>query len=306
MNTKVAVTGAFGYSGKYIARRLIAQGKQVITLTGNPKRANDFEGQIETHPFNFDRPQALRRSLQGVDTLFNTYWVRFDHGDKTFSRAVANTRTLIRAAVEAGVRRLVHVSITNPSLDSPLPYFKGKAALEAEIQASKLSYAIIRPTVIFGREDILINNIAYLLRRFPVFATPGAGDYRLQPIYVEDMAQICTEAGARDTDTIIDAVGPDIFTFNDLLRLIAQQVGSRARIIHVPPAVALGLSGVLGVWLKDVVLTRDEVEGLRANLLISEKEPTGVTRLADWLADNADWVGKQYASELKRHYANGK
>lgn len=306
MNTKVAVTGAFGYSGKYIARRLIAQGKQVITLTGNPERANDFKGQIEAQPFNFDRPQALRRSLQGVDTLFNTYWVRFDHGDRTFSRAVANTRTLIRAAVEAGVRRLVHVSITNPSLDSPLPYFKGKAELEAEIQASKLSYAIIRPTVIFGREDILINNIAYLLRRFPLFATPGAGDYRLQPVYVEDMAQICTEAGAQDTNTIIDAVGPDIFTFNDLLRLIAQQIGSRARIFHVPSTVALGLSRVLGFWLKDVVLTRDEVEGLRANLLVSEKEPTGVTHLADWLAENADWVGKQYASEIARHYTKGK
>ena len=88
----------------------------------------------------------------------------------------------------------MHISITNPSLDSPLPYFRGKAILEKEIRASGISHAIVRPTVLFGKEDILINNITYLLRRLPVFAIPGSGDYRLQPIYVEDLAEIAVEA----------------------------------------------------------------------------------------------------------------
>jgi NADH dehydrogenase len=199
MNTSElhVVTGAFGYTGKYITRRLLAKGVRVKTLTGHPDRENSFGDQVTVAPFNFDDPVALAESLRGATTLYNTYWVRFEHGDATFAKAVENTKTLIAAAGEAGVSRIVHVSITNPSPDSALPYFKGKALLEEAIIQSGLSYAIIRPTVIFGLEDILVNNIAWILRRFPVFAVPGGGGYRLQPIYVEDMADIAVSAGGR-------------------------------------------------------------------------------------------------------------
>lgn len=296
------VTGAFGYTGQYITRRLLSAGKQVRTLTGHPNRPNPFGAQVSVAPFNFDKPQELIESLRGATTLYNTYWVRFSYGENTFDRAVENTRTLIKAAEEAGVRRIVHVSITNASPNSHLPYFRGKGLLEQAIVKSRLSYAIIRPTVIFGREDILINNIAWLLRRFPVFAVMGSGKYRLQPIFVEDMAEITVKAGQQDENTIIDAVGPEIYTFDELVRLIAETIGSRARIIHVRPELALFLAKLIGYVVNDVVLTRDEVEGLMANLLVSESPPTGWTRLNDWLAQNADTVGAQYASELNKHY----
>jgi uncharacterized protein YbjT (DUF2867 family) len=303
MNTLVAVTGAFGYTGQYIARRLLAEGRQVITLTARPDRPlPDLAGQIPAFPFDFDQPDRLRAHLQGVDTLINTYWVRFSHGEKTFDRAVANTRALFRAAREAGVRRVVHVSITNPSAASPLPYFHGKALLEQSLRESGLSYAILRPTVIFGKEDILINNIAWLLRRFPLFAVPGSGRYRLQPIYVADMAELAVEAAKGSQNLTLDAVGPDIFTFDALLDLIAQTVGSRAARLHLPPELALRLSQVIGVFLGDVVLTRDEVAGLSADLLISAQPPTGRTRLADWLAANRATIGQRYAPEIARHY----
>jgi uncharacterized protein YbjT (DUF2867 family) len=301
--TKVAVTGAFGYTGKYIARRLLAQGKTVITLTGRPGQpAPELDGRVEAVPYNFDHSEALRASLSGVTTLYNTYWVRFSHGETSFDLAVANTHRLLQAAQEAGVRRIVHVSITNPSPDSPLPYFHGKAALEQAIQASGLSYAILRPTVIFGKEDILINNIAWLLRRFPIFAIPGSGTYRLQPVYVEDMAELAVQAGEEAESQVIDVVGPDIFTFNELVRLIAASIGSRARLIHLSPGLALFLSRLVGWVVGDVVLTPDEVAGLSMNLLVSSNRPTGRVHLADWLADNAALVGKHYASELRRHY----
>ncbi len=302
MTKRTAITGAFGYSGKYIAKRLLAQGHQVITLTGHPNRKNPFDEAVHAYSFNFDNPDALVETLQGVDTLFNTYWVRFSHGDTTFDDAVANTRTLFDAAKKAGVRRVVHVSITNPEIDSPLPYFKGKAQLEAYLKASGLSYAIIRPTVIFGVEDILINNIAYLLRRFPLFAIPGSGNYRLQPIYAEDLAKIAIEAGESTDNLVIDAVGPKIYTFKALVKEIRESIGSRAKLIHIPPLLALTMSRLLGLALGDVVLTHDEIQGLMADLLISEEAPTGQKELKDWLRENANTIGAHYASELKRHY----
>lgn len=187
------VTGAFGYTGKHIARHLLDIGKQVRTITGHPDRDNPFGGRVPAFPFNFDNPAALVKNLRGATTLYNTYWVRFNRGRVSFDTAVENTRKLISACVDAGVQRIVHVSITNASADSPLPYFRGKGLLETEIIQSGLSYAIIRPTVIFGPEDVLINNIAWLLRRFPVFAVPGAGDCRLQPVK-NNSHQPCTGA----------------------------------------------------------------------------------------------------------------
>ena len=296
------MTGAFGYTGKYIAQRLLAMGERVRTLTGHPHRPNPFGGRVSVAPLSFDDQEALTESLRGATTLYNTYWVRFAHGQVTFDKAVENTRRLIKAAEEAGVGRIVHVSITNPSEASPFPYFRGKALLEKAIAESSMSYAIIRPTVIFGSEGILINNIAWLLHRFPVFAIPGSGDYRLQPIYVQDMAEIAVSAGHKSENILMDAVGPETYTFDDLVRLIAARLGSQARLIHVGPALALLLSGLIGLVVNDVVLTRDEVGGLMANLLVSGGPPTGSTRLSDWLDRNAATVGSRYASELKLHY----
>jgi len=296
------VTGAFGYTGKYITHRLLAAGKRVKTITGHPDRPNPFGLDVNVASFSFGDPKGLTHTLKGATTLYNTYWVRFPYRKVSFETAVHNTRILISAAESAGVRRIVHISITNASIESPLPYFSGKGLVEKAIAESRLSYAIIRPTVIFGAEDILINNIAWLLRRFPVFAIPGTGDYRLQPIYVEDVAEIAVNAGQTDENLIVDAVGPEVFTFEELVQLLAKTVGSQARTIHVNPRLALSLSRLVGYALRDIVLTRDEIAGLTANLLVSDRPPTGQTRLSEWLAANAHSVGRRYAPELARHY----
>jgi len=296
------VTGAFGYTGKYIARRLLANGRHVKTLTRRPPSASPFGSAVTVAPLDFERPANLVRALAGVDTLYNTYWIRFERGAATFDRAVANTRVLIAAARDAGVRRIVHLSITNPSPTSPLLYFRGKALVEELIAGSGLSYALLRPTVIFGDEDILINNIAWLLRRFPVFLTPGSGAGRLQPVFVDDMARIAVTAGRAQENLVIDAVGPQVFRFEELVHLIAAAVGSRARVVYVSPALALRATRWIGWVVRDVLLTRDELAGLMENLLVSDGPPTGSTRLADWLGANAPHIGRRYASELKRHF----
>ena len=296
------VTGAFGYTGKYIARRLLADGIRVKTLTGHPERPNPFGAQVVAAPFNFDDLPTLIDQLSGASTLYNTYWVRFSRGEVTFDRAVENTRTLIQAAKDAGVGRIVHVSITNPSLNSSLPYFRGKAQVEEAIIDSGISYAIIRPTVIFGIEDILINNIAWMLRRFPLFVVPGGGGYRFQPIFVEDLAGLAVDAGGQEDNLVLDAAGPETFTFDEFVRLVGQTMGSRTKIVHLPADLALGLSKIVGYFLGDVVLTRDEVTGLMSDLLISDAPPAGKTSLKSWLTINVATLGGSYTSELDRHY----
>lgn len=288
--------------GRYICRRLLAQGRSVKTLTGHRDRPNPFEDRIQVAPFNFERPEELTRSLGGCDTLFNTYWIRFAHRNMDFERAAANSHMLIEAARRTGVRKIVHISITNPSEDSPLPYFRGKARVERSIIESGLSYSIMRPTVVFGPEDILINNIAWLLRRFPLFAIPGSGDYRMQPIFVEDLAALAVEAAQMPESSTVDAVGPETYSFNGLVRLLAETVQSRAAILHVPPQMALLAAKAIGFIMGDVLLTADEVKGLMANLLVSEEPPLGRTSLAKWVAENAGRVGANYSSEIARHY----
>ena len=299
--TKIhAVTGAFGYSGKYIAERLLAQGKQVITLTNSPQRPNLFAGRVAAHPFNFDLPAELVRSLENVEVLYNTYWVRFNHKLFRHQDAVQNTLTLFRAAKEAGVQRIVHVSITNPSLDSHLEYFRGKAVLEQALIKSGLSYAILRPTVIFGKEDILINNIAWTLRRLPVFGVFGDGQYRLQPIYVEDLAELAINCGAVSENQIIEAIGPETFTYRQLAAEIAQRIGVRRPILSVPPWLGYWAGQALSALNGDVVITREEIEGLMAGLLYVQAPPAGSTLLTDWISAHANTLGRNYTSELAR------
>jgi NADH dehydrogenase len=296
-----AVTGAFGYSGLHLTRALLARGERVRNLTGHPDRPDPFGGAVEVVPFRFDDPAALVASLRDVRVLYNTYWVRFDHGASTFARAVERSRALFRAAAEAGVERVVHVSITNPAADSSLPYFRGKAQVEAALRETGLSHAILRPAVFFGGRDVLVNNIAWLLRRLPLFGIAG-GSYGLQPIHVDDFARLAVEHGGSRATVTLDAVGPEAPSFHELVRRVARAVGSRARILTVPRPGLLLAARAVGILVRDVVLTPDEVVGLSSNLLVSRGPPTAPTRFSEWLAASAGGLGVEWASELRRHY----
>lgn len=299
---KIAITGAFSYSGKYITKRLLARGEEVITLTNHPNRPDPFAGKVKAFPLDFTKPDELTANLRGVDALINTYWIRFDKDNNTQPRAVENTGALVKAAAQAGVKRMVHVSITNPSADSHLPYFWGKAANEKFVIESGMSYAILRPTVLFGKEDILINNIAWLLRRLPFFGLPGDGSYRLQPVYVDDLAELAVDALYRKNNFTWDAVGPDNFTFREMVELIGTTIGCARPLISFPPRVALSAAQFLSLFVQDTILTPEEVDGLMANLLVSTEPPRCKTSLHDWLMDHKASVGKEYASEIARHF----
>ncbi|MGB2954305.1 MAG: NAD(P)H-binding protein [Gaiellaceae bacterium] len=291
------VTGAFSYTGRYIAERLLALERPVKSLSRSPAPPGS---PIEAVPLRFER-EHLAEALRGAEVVYNTYWIRFERGAATFERAVANTRTLINAAEDAGVRRIVHLSVTNASEHSPLPYFRGKAATERALRESRLSHAIVRPTLIFGAGDILLNNIAWILRRFPMFPVPR-GECRLQPVAAEDVAELAVEVADREESLTHDAAGPEAFTFGGLVRMLADAVGSRAAIVRATPSLVLALARLGGLAVRDVVLTRDELEALRANLLVSSEPPQARRAFHAWVAANEDVLGRRYASELARNF----
>lgn len=294
------VTGAFGYSGKYIASRLLQAGYRVRTLTNSVQRANPFGSAVEAHPFHFDDQAKLVESLRGASVFYNTYWVRFNYGGFSHAAAVENTLKLFAACKRAGIRRVVHVSITNPSEDSPLEYFRGKARLERALIESGLSHAILRPAVLFGQEDILLNNIAWSLRKLPVFGVFGDGQYKLQPIYVDDLAKLAAEQGRERANRTIDAIGPETFTYRELVCRLGEIIGHPRPILSLPSSLGYLAAWGLGKVLGDVLLTRDEIRGLIQNLLCTNSPPAGATRLTDWARAHAATLGQRYASELAR------
>jgi uncharacterized protein YbjT (DUF2867 family) len=290
------VTGAFGYSGTYLRRRLETAGHTVRTLTDHPSPDAD----IAVFPFGFDDPGALDAAFEGVTTFYNTYWTRYEPSGTSHLQAVANTAALLAAAGRMGVERVVHLSITNPDATSFYAYYRGKAEVEDLVAASGMSHAIVRPGVIFGGQDILLNNIAWLLRRFHVFAIPGDGKYRLRPVYVEDLADLCVRLGAEEGDEVVDAIGPESFTFEDLVASVAKAIGTPFRPVHLSPAVVSIVLRGMSLLTRDVVLTRDEIDGLMAELVMVEGEATCPTPLTGYLRERADEIGRQYHSELAR------
>jgi len=295
------VTGAFGFSGRYIARRLLSEGRRVRTLTNKPANGDPLAGRLEVRPLRFDDRTALVESLRGAAAVYNTYWVRFNHRTFSYALAVDNTLRLFDAAKSAGVGRVVHVSITNASEQSPFEYFRGKARLERALRDSGQGYAILRPAVLFGQEGILLNNIAWILRHFPIFGVFGDGRYRLQPIYVDDLAVLALELGGLQTNEEVDALGPETFVYRDLVTTIGEIIGTPRRIVSIPPWLGLAVARIVGRILGDVLVTRDEIAGLMAELLYVPGAPSkGTTRLTDWARENASTLGRVYLSELAR------
>ena len=317
------VTGAFSYSGAMIAERLLDSGRAVRTLTYHPGRPHRLQGSVDAFEYRFDDPAALARSLAGVSTLYNTFWVRFERGRTSFVNAIERSRMLFFAAHRAGVQRIVHLNITNPSLESPLPYFRGKALVQYALAESGVPYSIVRPTWIFGGErDVLANNIAWILRRLPVFALPGDGVYPVQPVHVQDLARICTDAGNATGDIVIDAAGPETMAVDamafeaphgdivctapelrDLVALVRAAVEANSPILRIPPALMAAVARALGFLVGDVVVTDGEIRGLTAGLLISHQPPLGQIAFSQWLNEHATSVGRAYANELQRHFA---
>ena len=245
------VTGAFSYTGRYVARRLLDEGVVVRTLTRSPDRRDPFGGLLPAAPLDFSDPDGLFRSMQGARVLYNTYWVRFGRGRTTFNQAVENSKALFEAAAKAGVGRIVHFSVANAASESRLPYFRGKGQVEEILRDTGIPYAIIRPTLVFGQGDLLLNNMAWALRRFPLF--PVFGRWRLPgPAHLRRRPGGPGGGYAGSSESRIPLPTPpgaETFTFEELLRLLASAVGARVRLVHTPPTLGFALTRMVGLLL---------------------------------------------------------
>ncbi len=298
---KVVVTGAFSFSGRYITRKLLDAGLEVSSLTNHP-RPELFEDKVRSFPLDFGDFNGLVSALRGAQVLVNTYWIRFPYGNMSFEKAVENSVTLFRAACEAGVKRIVHTSIANPYQGRGLGYYEGKISVEEALQKTGLSYAILRPTVLFGPEDVLINNIAWFVRRLPVFAVPWRYDCLMQPIYVGDFADLAVEAVCSEQDVILDAAGPETFSFAGLVKEIGTALEKAVWVVRMPALFIYLATLLAGLVVDDVVLTWAELQGLSRDLLVSSRKPRGTTELSSWMREHSEQLGMRYASELARHY----
>ncbi|MEA3166505.1 MAG: hypothetical protein QOJ26_1377 [Thermoplasmata archaeon] len=297
----VAVTGAFSFTGSYVAQELLRRGHKVRTLTSHPEKPA-WAGEVAVHPFSFDDPGELERSLRGATVLVNTYWMRFPRKGVTFADAVENTRLLLDAARRAGVKRVVHVSVANAGPDAIVPYYRAKATAEQVVRESGLSFAIVRPTWIYGEGDVLLNNLAWLLRHLPIFPMVGRGRYRIQPVFVGDVAAIIADLVGSRASVTVDAAGPDVFEYRDFVRVLKRALGKRRLVVPTPAPFALVMGKLTGLLLRDVVATKDEMRVLRASLMTSEATPQGSQHLEPWLREHRGLVGRHWASDLGRHY----
>ncbi len=301
---RFAVTGSFGFTGRAITQRLLAAGHEVVTLTRRSGAGDPLADRITVHPIDTTRPTELLANLAGVDTLFNTYWLRFPRDGETFQGLVAQSAVLLAAAREAGVRRVVHVSVVNAAPDAETPYVRAKAALESVVRSSGIEWAIVRPTLLYGPGDILINNLAWALRHLPIYGMPGRGRYTVQPVHVADLARLCIEAADGAPGRTLDAAGPETLEYRELVALVRAACGSRSIVLPMPHLVVFAAARVLGLLVRDVVLTRDEIRELTSSLLTSHERARGEIRLSGWLRDNAHTIGRSWSSELGRNYRN--
>jgi NADH dehydrogenase len=299
---RAVLTGAFSYIGSAVARELTDRGYELHTLT-NRQRPPGAEA-ITTAPLRFEADH-LARELDGADVLVSTYWVRLPHAGKSFDTAVADLRMLIDAAARAGVGRFVHVSVSNASLDSKLGYYHGKARVDEMVRASGLSHAIVRPTLVVGPADVLTSNIVWFLRRFPVFPVPGGGPYRLSPITLDDTGRVIADAAVSAEDLDVDAAGPEVFTFRQYLELLARACGLRRWIFGAPSWLSLAAIRVVELFVRDVILTREELLGLEQELLLTRAPPLGTESVERWLFENASSLGRHYVNDIRRHFGAG-
>lgn len=295
------VTGAFGNTGSVIAELLAEQGRRVRTLTNHPDRstdraASDAASLIDIEPYCFDDPDRLAASFDGVETFYNTYWMRTgEHGN--YDALVQRSTALLAAAERAGVERIVHLSVANPSLESRYPYFRAKATVEEAMRGSSMPVAIVRPALMFGGRTALLNNLAWVLRHAPIFGVAGDGQYRVRGVHVDDVARICIEAGARRGVETIDAVGPERLRYLDFVTVVRDLVKSRARIVRMPAWMVLAGSQLLGIVMRDELLTRSELYSTMEGIADTDGPATGRVVLTDWLREHAVELGHNYLNE---------
>ena len=270
----VAIAGGSGFIGRAIARRLASTGEiKVRVLTRNPDTAR---ARLELPGVEFVRgdvgnPATLKDALAGASAIvdavqFDGYPIENPRRGFTFERIdYGGAAALIAAARQAGVAQFIYVSGAAADENSTHPGFRAKGRAERAIRESGLSYTIFRPSLVYGREDKVVNGLARAIRFAPVMGVPGTGRQNVQPVLVDDLAAcVALAVSGRGRNQTYDIGGPDLMTFDEMMKVIMDASGHRRLLFHIPEAVMRAVGGVLEKLPKPL-LSRDAVTFVTAD-----------------------------------------
>jgi uncharacterized protein YbjT (DUF2867 family) len=272
MNEKlVTVLGGDGFVGRYVVQALLKSGARVRVASRNPKRgwflkAQANLGQIAYVAADVTQPETLVRALHEADIAINLVG-SFDHMDMIQNRGAANVAV---AAAKAGVGQFIHMSAIGADSTSPSRYAKSKGDGEAAVRAAFPAATILRPSIIFGREDQFINRFAYLIRMLPVVPVFSA-ETRFQPVFVGDVAHavMAAVANAEAAGNIYELGGPQIFSMLEINKWIAKACGRERYYFPVSDIIGASMAKLTG-WLPAAPMTWDQWLMLQSDNVVSE------------------------------------
>jgi NADH dehydrogenase len=270
----VTVFGGDGFVGRYIVQALLKAGHRVRVASRNPKRgwflkAQANLGQIAYVAADITRPETLRHAVEGANAVINLVGILKGDFDAVHRQGAANVAA---AARSAGVETLIHMSAIGADPESASDYGRTKGKGEAAIRAAFPAAVILRPSIIFGREDQFINRFAGLIRMLPVIPIIG-GATKFQPVFVGDVAHavaaIVNDPEAHAAKTY-ELGGPEIMTMTEVNRWIAEATGHERPMLELPDEVS-GLLATMTGWLPGAPITRDQWLMLQSDNIVGVK-----------------------------------
>jgi uncharacterized protein YbjT (DUF2867 family) len=275
---KVTVFGGTGFLGRRIVQHLLESDVLVRVASRHPKRAAalfpDVHFSFESTQADIDDDGSIATGVAGVFGVVNAVSLYMESGQQTFhSVHVEGAARVARLAREAGVERLVHVSGLGSDAKSTSPYIRSRGEGERVVREAFPTATLIRPSVMFGRGDAFVGPIAAMLRRLPVFPLFGGGQTRLQPAYVEDVAEaIARVMQEPDSKVCYELGGPRVYTYRSLLEVIAQSLAKKPLLVPVPFDL-WRMFAVAAEMFPQPPITRDQVELMQIDNVVSLDSP---------------------------------
>ena len=235
----VLVTGATGFLGRRVVQKLLEHNYQVRCLVRTPGRERIFpEGTVDVYYGDIDSPEALLSACRGVEQVIHLVAVIRETGAATFDAVnrVGVENVVAAASAAGGVQQLIHVSAVGAVNNPEYPYLLSKWQGEQAVVASGLPHTIIRPSIIFGEGDEFLSSLAALVRIFPLVPIISSGRNRLQPIWVDDVAQcIALSLSRHDLQGhILELGGPEQVSYNEIVGILSRTMGRKRLRLHVP------------------------------------------------------------------------
>lgn len=277
---RIAVLGAGGFIGTYLALNLIQMGYRLSLLSH--RKDPDFispRGQIETHQGSIEDEKSLVNCFRACEMVYHLVGIIAETKTKTFQKTVADgTAKVVSAAKKTGVNKLFYLSALGAAENAETRYHQSKWQAEQHVTNSGLDYVIFRPSIVYGVEDKFINMIARMIRRSPLVPIIGDGKYKLQPVYVEELCAVMAMASKKESacGRIFDIGGPEQLTYLEIVDIIKRTLNLKRGTVHIPLALARMAAYILERILKPAPLTRDQLNMMQTGSIcdqtVAEKE----------------------------------